>query len=216
MLHGFLGLAGYYQKFINNFGTIAAPLIQLLQKEGFTWSEVANHVFAALKDTVVPVLQLPDFTKWFIVEYDTSSLGFGAILHQGNDALAFFSNPISPLHVRLAAYEHKLICLVHAVRHWQPYLWGCMFIVCTDHYSLKFLLDQHLSTIPQHQWVNKLFGFDFTVEYKSGHLNIVADALSHHKTEASQLCAISGPQFSMFLALRCAALIDPVLVALND
>ena len=70
-----------------------------------------------------------------------------------------------------------------AVRHWCPYLWGRPFLVHTDHYSLKFLLDQRLSTVPQHQWISKLFSFDFTVEYRPGRLNTVADALSRHDAD---------------------------------
>jgi hypothetical protein len=57
------------------------------------------------------------------------------------------------------------------VRHWHLYLWGWHFLVCTEHYNLKYLLDQCLSTVPQHQWVSKLFDFDFIVEYRPGHLN---------------------------------------------
>jgi hypothetical protein len=76
-----------------------------------------------------------------------------------------------------------------------------------DHYSLKFLLDQRLSTVPQHQWISKLFGFDFTVEYRPGRLNTVADALSRHDTdpadvdgdvEETMLCIRSGPTFALF------------------
>jgi hypothetical protein len=75
---------------------------------------------------------------------------------------------VAPRHRSLAAYERELIGLVHAVRHWRPYLWGRRFIVRTDQYSLKFLLDQRLATILQHHWVGKLLGFDFDVEYKPG------------------------------------------------
>lgn len=69
-------------------------------------------------------------------------------------------------HHKLPAYERKLIGLVKAVRHWRPYIWGRPFTVQTDHYSLKYILDQRLSTIPQHTWVSKLFGYDLTVEYR--------------------------------------------------
>ena len=74
----------------------------------------------------------------------------------------------------LAAYERELIGLVQAVRHWWPYLWRRHFLVRLDHYSLKFLLDQRLSTVPQHQWISKLFGFGFDVEYQPKRLNTVA------------------------------------------
>jgi hypothetical protein len=63
------------------------------------------------------------------------------------------------------AYEQELIGLVKVVRHWRPYVWGRSFIIRTDHFSLKYILDQRLTTIPQHTWVSKLFGYDFIMEY---------------------------------------------------
>jgi hypothetical protein len=102
------------------------------------------------------------------VECDASSTGFGVVLHQGDGPIAFFSYMIAPQHAKLAAYERELIGLVTSVKYWRPYLWGRTFLICSDHYSLKYILDQRLSTIPQHQWVSKLLGYDFTVEYKPG------------------------------------------------
>jgi hypothetical protein len=110
---------------------------------------------------------MPDFDAPFMVDCDASGAGFGAVLHQGAGPLAYFSRPFAARHLKLAAYERELIGLVQAVRHWRPYLWGRHFLVRTDHYSLKCLLDQRLSTVPQHQWISKLFGFDFSVEYRS-------------------------------------------------
>jgi hypothetical protein len=96
-------------------------------------------------------------------------------------------------------YERELIGLVLAVRHWRPYLWGRPFIIKTDHYSLKLLLDQKLTTVPQHQWVSKLFGFDFSMEYKSGTANVIADALSQRDMESTaSLIASSAPSFRLF------------------
>ena len=112
------------------------------------------------------------------MECDASSTGFDAVLHQGAGPIAFFSRMIAPQHAKLAAYERELIGLVTAVKHWRPYLRGCTFLIRSNHYSLKYILDQRLSTIPQHRWVTKLLGYDFTVEYKPGKQNIVADALS--------------------------------------
>jgi hypothetical protein len=81
---GFLGLVGYYRKFIKDFGAIAAPLTALLKKDGFAWTKAAGAAFTALKTTITtaPVLTLPDFTQPFIVECDASTHGFGAILLQ--------------------------------------------------------------------------------------------------------------------------------------
>jgi hypothetical protein len=79
-----------------------------------------------------------------------------------------------------------------------PYLWPRDFIVRTDHYSLKYLLDQRLSTIPQHAWVSKLFGYQFTVEFKPGRQNAATDALSRRDEEVTAVHAISTPEFEFF------------------
>jgi hypothetical protein len=131
------------------------------------------------------------------------------VLHQGDSALAFFSRPFAACHLKLAAYERELIGQVQAVCHWRPYLWGCHFTVQIDHYALKFMLDQRLSTVSQHQWVSKLFGYDFSVEYKPGRFNVVADALSRrgddevpHGADDAFLSALSGPSFKLYDDLR--------------
>ena len=163
--------------------------------------------------TTGPVLQMPDFDSPFVVDCDASGTGFGAVLHQGDGPLAFFSRPFTTRHHKLATYERELIGLVQAVRHWRPYLWGRSFRIRTDHYSLKFLLDQRLSTVPQHQWISKLFGYDFTVEYRPGRLNTVADALSRRDYEllegdavpvGAAMCVRSGPSFALIGAIRQA------------
>jgi hypothetical protein len=215
-LRGFLGLAGYYRKFIREFGLIAAPLTRLLRRDAFTWDDDAKAAFEALKGALTSgsVLQMPDFSKPFVVDCDASGVGFGAVLHQTAGPLAYFSKPFVTRHLKLAAYERELIGLVQAMRQWRPYLWGCHFRVRTDHYSLKFLLNQRLSTVPQHQWISKMFSFDFSVEYRSGRLNTVADALSRRDTEevalsstgavGAGLYALSGPSFTLLDAVRAA------------
>jgi hypothetical protein len=216
-VRGFLGLAGYYRKFIHNYGFIAAPLTALLKREGFAWSVEAAAAFTELKAavTTAPVLGMLDFSKPFIVECDASSHGFGPVLIQDRHPIAFYSRPVAPRHRALVAYERELIGLVQAVRHWRPYLRGRSFIVRMDHYSLKYLLDQRLATISQHHWVGKLLGFDFSVEYKPGAANSVADALSRRDTEDGALLAISGPRFDFIDRLRQAQLEDPTLVAMH-
>jgi hypothetical protein len=125
-LRGFLGLAGYYRRFIQDFGAIAAPITQLLKKNAFRWSQTTNSSFLALKKalTAAPVLQLPDFEQCFTVECDASGSNFGVVLHQVKGLVAFFSRQFAPRHLKVAAYESELIGLVQAVRHWCPYLWG--------------------------------------------------------------------------------------------
>uniref|UniRef100_A0A0A9CM28 Integrase catalytic domain-containing protein n=1 Tax=Arundo donax TaxID=35708 RepID=A0A0A9CM28_ARUDO len=215
-VRGFLGLAGYYRRFIKDYGVIAAPLTKLLKKESFLWSQEAESAFCALQHalTSASVLQLPDFSLPFIVECDASGSGFGAVLHQGVGPVAFFSRPVAARHTKLAAYERELIGLVQAVKHWRHYLWGHEFVVRTDHHSLKFLLDQRLTTIPQHQWASKLLGFDFRVEYRPGALNTVADALSRRDADDMiSAMALSAPSFTFFDELRATTAADDSLTS---
>jgi hypothetical protein len=159
---------------------------------------------------------MPHFSKLFVIERDASSHDFGVVLVQDGHQVANFSRPIAPRHHTLAAYEWGLIGLVHAVRHWRSYLWGRRFVVKTDHYSLKYLLDQRLATIPQNHWVGKLLGFDFSVEYRSGATNTVIDALSRRNNVDGELLAISAPRFDFIARLRHAQATDPALVAIHN
>jgi hypothetical protein len=209
-LRGFLRLAGYYRRFIKDYGTLAAPLTALLRNNAFLWIEAADEAFTALKSALsaAPVLHLPDFNCEFVVDCDASGSEFGAVLHQGAGPIAFFSRLFAARHLKVAAYERELIGLAQAVRHWRPYLWGRSFVVRTDHYALKFLLDQRLSTIPQHHWISKLIGYDFRVEYGPGRFNVAADALSRRDGDARfwQRCRaqVQPWQLCLFLHSSCS------------
>jgi hypothetical protein len=149
-------------------------------------------------------------------DYDASGLGFGTVIHQGIGAIANFRHAITLRHRGLAAYKHDLIGLFDVICHWRPYLWGRPFVIKTDHHSLKYLLDQFLATIPQHHWVGKLLEFDFSVQYKPGHANMVADALSHRDTDMMSVHGVSGPFFDISNAIRAANAPKPALKSLHD
>ena len=108
-LRGFLGLTGYYRKFIASYGAVAAPLTALLKGAAFQWNDVAERAFLDLKHALMtaPLLQLPDFSCCFFVDCDASGAGFGAVLHQGDGAIAFFSRAVVPHHAKLPAYERQ-------------------------------------------------------------------------------------------------------------
>jgi hypothetical protein len=91
----------------------------LLSKEGFTWTAEAEQAFQELKRALSTalVLQLLDFTRSFVVECDASGSGMGAVLHQDDGPVVFFSKPMAPRHAGLAAYERELIALAQAVKH---------------------------------------------------------------------------------------------------
>lgn len=124
--------------------------------------------------------------------------------------------PIAPHHAKLPTYERELIGLVKAVKNWRPYLRGRPFTVRTDHYSLKFILDQRLTTIPQHTWVTKLFGYDMSVEYRPGKFNTVVDALPLRDEEQLTACALSTPTFELYDVLRTELAADAEAQAVRD
>lgn len=179
-LRGFLGLTGYYRKFVQNYGTIAKPLTKLIKKDSFLWSEEANLAFNALKTAMThpPVLALPDYNAHFVIEIDASSQGIGAVLMQHGHPVAFISKALSPRNALLSTYERELLAVIHAVQKWSQYLLDRHFILKTDQESLKHLLDSKIVTPFQQKWLSKLLGFNFEILYKKGVDNTVADALS--------------------------------------
>jgi hypothetical protein len=185
LLHGFLGLIGYYHKFVKNYGNIAAPLTALLEKNSFTWTPVVAQSFQTLKTTMCTtlVLALPNFTKTFVLEFDASGKGIDTILMKEGRPLAFTSKQLFERNLGKPIYEKEMLAILHVIELWCPYLLGKCFQINIDHQSLKYFMEQHISSQKQQKWVNKLFGYDYEIIYKKGKDNVVADALSQKYEE---------------------------------
>ena len=186
-LRGFLSLAGYYRRFVQNFGTIASPLHALTKKDSFLWSAEAQMAFDRLKEAMcnTPVLALPLFDKTFVVETDACGHGIGAVLMQEGHPVAYISRQLKGKQLNLSIYEKELLAVIFAVNKWRHYLLPEHFIIKTDQRSLKYLLEQRLNTPIQQQWLLKLLEFDYEIQYKHGKENLVADALS--RVEGSEV-----------------------------
>ncbi|KAA0047330.1 Transposon Ty3-G Gag-Pol polyprotein [Cucumis melo var. makuwa] len=193
-VRGFLGLTGYYRRFVQHYGSIAASLTQLLKKGGFKWNEEAEEAFLKLKTAMltVPVLALPTFDHPFEIETDASGYGVGAVLVQSKRPIAFYSHTLSMRDRAPPVYECELMVVVLSVQRWRPYLLGTKFVVKTNQKSFKFLLEQRVVQPQYQKWVSKLLGYSFEVVYKPGLENKAADALSR-KPPDIQLSVISAP-----------------------
>lgn len=210
-LRGFLGLTGYYRKFVKNYGSIARPLTDLTKKDAFKWNSEAQAAFDHLKAvmTSAPVLALPDFSSPFVIECDASGRGIGAVLMQHHKPVAYFSKGLSDKNLAKSAYEREIMALVLAVQHWRSYLLGTRFLVYTDQKSLKFLLHQRITTPDQQNWVAKLLGYDFDILYKPGRENRAADALSRRADVGCLNQFISTPVWVQGAHLVAEAKADP-------
>jgi len=117
-LRSFLGLAGYYRRFVRHFGIISKPLTNLLKKNSlFIWTSDHTRAFQALKSALCksPVLALPNFAKPFTIETDASDVGVGAVLMQDGHPLAYFSKALGPKSRGLSTYEKEYMAILLAI-----------------------------------------------------------------------------------------------------
>ncbi|GAU45976.1 hypothetical protein TSUD_401160 [Trifolium subterraneum] len=209
-LRGFLGLTGFYRKFIKNYATIAFPLTELLKKDAFAWSETAQEAFNALKQAMVeaPVLALPNFNEPFMLDTDASRIGMGAVLSQGGHPICYFSKKFCSKLLRASTYVRELCAITEAVKKWRPYLLGRKFIIHTDQRSLRELMTQVIQTPEQQYYLAKLLGYSYEIVYKPGSQSQVADALSRITNSDADFFGITIPHFVFLDKFKQEVLID--------
>jgi hypothetical protein len=210
-LCGFLGLTEYYRKFVKNYGKITTSLTTLLKKNSFTWTPAAAQDFQTLKMAMctTPVLALPNFTKTFMLECDASGKGIGTVLMQEGRPLAFTNKQLSERNMGKSIYEKEMLAILHVMDLWRPYLLGQRFQIKTDHQSVKYFLEQRISSPKQKKWVTKLFGYDYEIIYKKGKDNVVVDALSQKYEDEGSLSSLSFIVLDWLQAIRQEWLQDP-------
>ncbi|GJR28686.1 putative reverse transcriptase domain-containing protein [Tanacetum coccineum] len=180
-IHQFLGLVGYYQRFIKGFSKIAKPMTKLTQKKvAFEWGDKQEAAFQTLKHKLcsAPILALPQGAENFIVYCDASHKGLGAVLMQNEKVIAYASRQLKIHEKNYTTHDLELGAVVFALKIWRHYLYGTKCTVFTDHKSLQHILDQKELNMRQRRWLELLSDYDCEIRYHPGKANVVVDALS--------------------------------------
>ncbi|GJY75499.1 reverse transcriptase domain-containing protein [Tanacetum coccineum] len=180
-VRSFLGLAGYYRRFIANFSKIAKPLTSLTQKnQKYEWGEEQEAAFQTLKNNLcdAPVLSLPDGVEDFVVYCDASNQGLGCVLMQRDKVIAYASRQLKIHEKNYTTHDLELGAVVFALKTWRHYLYGTKSVIYTDHKSLQHIFDQKDLNMRQRRWIELFSDYECEIRYHPGKANVVADALS--------------------------------------
>ena len=207
-MRSFLGLTGWYRKYIKGFAEIAAPLTELTKDAvEWKWGEAEESAFLKIKQalTEAPVLLVPDQTLPFQVHTDASGIGTGRVLSQdhgaGQQPVAYGSQKLSPAERNYSTHEQEMLAIVQAFKEWRHYLEGSQHkvVVFTDHNSLKYFMTQPSLSRRQARWMELLANFDIEFRYRPGADNEVPDALSR-RIDFAELAALTRSTKSILKA----------------
>lgn len=171
-VRGFLGLAGYYRRFIPNFSTVSFAMTRLTQKNrSFVWDESCQKSFEKLKQLLVssPILAYPTLEGQFILDTDASLFGIGAVLsqvHNGKErVIAYASGTLNRSQRRYCTTRRELLSVITFVQHFRHFLWGRKFLIRTDHASLVWLKNFKNPEGIVARWISILDTYDYQIEH---------------------------------------------------
>ncbi|GJQ93539.1 putative reverse transcriptase domain-containing protein [Tanacetum coccineum] len=216
----FLGLAGYYRRFIKDFSKIAKSLTELTQKnKKYIWGKDQETALQLLKQKLceAPILELPKRNDDFVVYCDASLQGLGSLLMQREKVIAYASRQLKPHKENYTTHDLELGAVVFYLKLWRYYLYGTKCTVFTDHKSLQHILDKKELNMRQRRWLELLADYDCEIRYHPGKENVVADALSRIKPlQVRSLVMTIYPKFpSQILQAQNEALKEENLKAEN-
>lgn len=193
-LRSFLGLSGYYRRFIQGYAQLAKPLTNLLRGEGgrtsknqssriqISLNNEALESFDKIKKSLISkdvILAYPDYKKPFDLTTDASNVAIGAVLEQDNRPLTFISRTLTKTEENYAANEKEMLAIVWALGSLRNYLYGHARVrIFTDHQPLTFALSTKNNNSKMKRWKSILEEYNHEIKYKPGKTNVVADALS--------------------------------------
>ena len=200
-IKSFLGMTGYYRKFVKDYAKVAYGLTKYLKKNTKINKSDPQYIdsFQKLKSLLInaPILKYPDFNKKFKLTTDASDFALGAVLTQDEHPLCYASRTLNDHEKKYSTTEKELLGIVWAVNYFRPYLYGRTFDLLTDHQPLKWLQSKHKGKDINHRlqrWLLKLGEYDININYIKGTENKVADFLSRIDTDTGIINAINTEQ----------------------
>jgi len=232
----FLGLTGFYRRYVKGYAHITAPLTDLLKEldpakrqqkhRAVSWTYRCQRAFNELKRrlTSKPVLAHPDFGKPFIIETDASEEAIGISLHQTNaknekHPVAYDGRKLSAAERRYPVHEKELLAIKEALRVWRHYIAGKKTLVLTDHQSLRYMNSIRNPSGRMARWIDEFQEYDLDIQYRKGSEAVVPDALSRRpdfmsrKSEEEVLTALAAEGIREDQARKMA---PELLTAAND
>ena len=193
-IRSFLGLAGYYRRFVQGFSSIAAPLTKLtLKGVPFGRTDQCETGFQELKKrlNLAPILTLPSGSGGFIVFTNASNVGLGYVLMQDGKVIAYGSRQLKDHEKNYSTHDLELAAVIFALKMWRHYLYREKFEVHSDHWSLQYLFSQKELNMRQRRWMEYIKDYDFPIKYHPGKVNVVVDALSRKSVMMGSLKGVN-------------------------
>lgn len=210
-LRSFLGLSGYYRRFVRDYAKLAKPLTTMLRgeegrisknksnKTPISLSTEAIEAFNKLKKSLISkdlLLAYPDFKKSFELTTDASEYAIGAVLSQNERPVMFISRALSKSEEHFAVNEKEMLAIIWALNSFRNYLYGTAHVkIFTDHQPLTYAMSNKNNNAKMKRWKSILEEYDYEIKYKPGKSNVVADALSR-VPQASQINSLTASQHS--------------------
>ena len=200
-LRGFLGLSGYYRKFVKGYARIAAPLNAMMKKNRqFSWTPECQSAFQELKEALAspPLLTLPNDDDVFILDTDACEYSIGSVLSQVQNGqekvVAYAGRSLSKNEVNYCVTRKELLAVVHFTRYFRQYLLGRQFIIRTDHAALSWLKKTPEPIGQNARWLELLGEYDFVIHHRPGERHGNADAVSRHPCLNRPSCSACHPE----------------------
>ena len=199
-LRGFLGLTGYYRKFIADYAHIVEPLNALMHKnQRFVWSESCQQAFETLKSKLVSpsILAMPNETDPFVLDTDAADHSIGAVLSQRQNGvervIAYAGRTLTPSERHYCTTRKELLALVYFTRYFKQYLLGRPFVVRTDHSAINWLRRTPDPIGQNARWIAALEDYQMTIQHRPGRVHSNVDAISRHPCLNKPSCTACHP-----------------------